>query len=190
MTHFLFSLFLTAVVATAPVPPSPTHVDGAVTVTQVSQPDKALLFEVLVPATLHDTWTAFTTVEGMTTWLTPQAKVELQPGGEWLAIWGAGIAPGGGTIIAFEPERSLSIHAMAPEKFPTVRREGTTAVFTFEKVDATTTRVTLRQTGWKEGEEWDKAYAYLTRGNASLMNALRQRFVSGPMDWQAAMKSK
>jgi uncharacterized protein YndB with AHSA1/START domain len=188
----LLPLILAATVATAP--PTPTsapnpHVDGAVTVTTVSTPEKALVFEVLVPASLHDSWTAVTTAEGVTTWLTPQAKVDLRPGGDWLAMWGGNVAPGGGTIVSFQPERSITIRAMAPESFPTVRRERTTAVFSFAAVDANTTRVTLRQTGWKKGEEWDKAYAYLARGNAMLLNALRERFVKGPTDWAAAMKS-
>jgi len=188
----LLPLILAATVATAPPPAADTpnpHVDGAVTVTTVSAPEKALVFEVLLPANLHDSWNAVTTAEGITTWLTPQAKVDLRPGGDWLAMWGNNVAPGGGTIVSFVPEKSITLKAMAPESFPTVRRERTTAVFTFTPVDANTTRVTLRQTGWKKGEEWDKAYAYLARGNAMLLNALRQRFVSGPTDWAARMKS-
>jgi uncharacterized protein YndB with AHSA1/START domain len=190
----LLPLLLAATVATTPpthtaASPAGSRVDGAVTVTLAAQPEKALLFEVLVPASLHDTWTAMTTSDGLTTWLTPQAKVDLRPGGDWLAMWGANVAPGGGTIVAFEPEQSITIRAMAPESFPTVRRERTVALFSFSAVDAHTTRVTLRQTGWKQGEEWDKAYTYLARGNAMLLNALRQRFVTGPTDWAAAMKS-
>lgn len=33
------------------------------------------------------------------------------------------------------------------------------------------------------GEEWDKAYEYLASGNAQMLGALRQSFVSGPLDW-------
>src|SRR5579871_1622738 len=33
------------------------------------------------------------------------------------------------------------------------------------------------------GEEWDRAYDYLARGNAQLLETLRRRFVSGPIDW-------
>jgi uncharacterized protein YndB with AHSA1/START domain len=184
--NLLFPLLLTGMVASAPVP---THIDRAVTVTMTAEPEKALLFDVIVPASLDDTWTAMTTSAGLITWLTPQAKVDLRPRGDWLAMWGGNVAPGGGTITEFEPLKSITIRAMAPEQFPTVRRERTTALFTLTPIDAKSTKVTLRQTGWKQGEEWDKAYAYLASGNAMLLNALRQRFITGPVDWAAAMKA-
>ena len=40
-----------------------------VTVTKIAQPEKALRFEVIVPATLDEVWTAFTTNQGLNTWL-------------------------------------------------------------------------------------------------------------------------
>jgi hypothetical protein len=43
--------------------------------------------------------------------------------------------------------------------------------------------VRLTQTGWKEGEEWVKAYEYLTVGNAQLLATLHHRFANGPIDW-------
>ena len=43
--------------------------------------------------------------------------------------------------------------------------------------------MTLLQTGWQTGEEWDAAYAYLAKGNAQLLTQLHRRFVSGPIDW-------
>jgi hypothetical protein len=41
----------------------------------------------------------------------------------------------------------------------------------------------LKQTGWKQGEEWDKAYEYLASGNAQLLATLQRRFEQGPIDW-------
>ena len=76
----------------------------------------------------------------------------------------------------------LAIAAMAPETFPTVRAERTAAVFQFED-KGNSTLVRLTQSGWKTGEEWDKAYDYLAQGNAQLLEALLHRFVSGPTDW-------
>ncbi len=48
--------------------------------------------------------------------------------------------------------------------------------------------MTLKQTGWKEGEEWDKAYIYLASGNKQLLEILQQRFEKGPIDWAAMFK--
>ena len=68
-------------------------------------------------------------------------------------------------------------------QFPTVRKVRTTATFGFEAAGPKATRVTLLQTGWQAGEEWDAAYAYLAKGNAQLLTQLQRRFVSGPIDW-------
>src|SRR5882757_4178022 len=143
--------------------------------------DKVLVLEVTVPAPLNVVWEAFTTSAGLSTWLTPGAVVDLKEGGEWTAHFPGG-STGGGTILSFVPEKELVLSAMAPDKFPTVRATRTKARFQFEaKGDSTVVRLT--QTGWKDGEEWVKAYEYLTVGNAQLLATLHHRFVNGPIDW-------
>jgi uncharacterized protein YndB with AHSA1/START domain len=143
--------------------------------------DQALVIEVTVPAPIGEVWRAFTTSDGLSTWLTPNAVVDLREGGEWTAKFPGG-STGGGTILSFVPEKELVISALAPDRFPTVRATRTKARFQFEaKGDSTVVRMT--QTGWKEGEEWVKAYEYLTVGNAQLLATLHHRFASGPIDW-------
>ena len=153
-----------------------------VQVTRVPAPRKALIFEVTIPAPLDEVWKAFTTSDGLSTWLTPGAVVDLRNGGEWTAHFPGG-KTGGGTIVSFKPKREIVMSAMAPEGFPHVRAERTRALFEFKAVDKGSTLVRLTQTGWKEGEEWVKAYEYLTVGNAQLLATLHHRFVSGPIDW-------
>ena len=169
----LLVLFASTAFAQAPSP---------VKVTRQMQPEKALIFEVTVPAPRAAVWTAFATSEGLSTWLTPGAVVDLRPGGEWTAHFPGG-KTGGGTILSFVPNEEMILASMAPEQFPTVRQQRTRAKFEFvAKGDETIVRLT--QTGWKSGEEWDKAYEYLATGNAQLLETLRRRFVSGPIDWQ------
>ena len=154
---------------------------GPVKVIKQAQPEKALILEVSIPASRAAVWEAFTTSEGLSTWLTPGATVELKKGGEWTAHFPGG-STGGGTIVSFIPQEEVILSAMAPEQFPHVRAERTKARFQFiENGGATTVRLT--QTGWKTGEEWDKAYDHLAAGNAELLETLRRRFVSGPIDW-------
>lgn len=159
-----------------------TQPPGPVLVQQIAAPEKALRFEVVVPASVDQVWTAFSTSEGLRTWLWKEARVDLRPGGDWIVQY-TPTATGGGTIASFEPGRELAIRALAPERFPTVRQTRTLAVFRFEPSGPTATRVTLVQTGWQSGEEWDAAYAYLATGNAQLLAQLHRRFVSGPIDW-------
>ena len=147
-------------------------------------PERALIFESAIPAPIAEVWEAFATSDGLSTWLSPGAVVELKKGGEWTAHYPGG-KTGGGTILSFVPRKELVLSAMAPEQFPTVRAQRTTAKFEF--IDQTpTTLVRLTQTGWKSGEEWDRAYEYLANGNAQLLEMLRQRFISGPIDWRKA----
>jgi uncharacterized protein YndB with AHSA1/START domain len=152
-----------------------------VTVTRVASPEKALRFEVTVPAGLDDVWTAFTTASGLVTWLWRDTRLDLRVGGDWLALFPT--STGGGTIQSFTPKSQLVLAALAPDQFPTVRATRTRAVFDFASVGPAATRVTLTQTGWKTGKEWDDAYEYLASGNAELLDQLRQRFVSGPIAW-------
>jgi uncharacterized protein YndB with AHSA1/START domain len=152
-----------------------------VSIVRQSVPDKALIFEVTIPAPRAAVWQAFATSDGLSTWLTPGAVVDLRIGGEWTAHFPGG-STGGGTILSFVPEREMTMSAMAPEQFPTVRADRTTARFEFvAKGESTVVR--LVQTGWKTGAEWDRAYDYLAQGNAQLLETLLRRFVNGPIDW-------
>ena len=148
---------------------------------KTASPPQQFTIEIEVPAPVGEVWHAFSTSEGLSTWLFPNATVDLKPGGDWLVHFPNGNT-GGGTIVSFVPEKELVIAALAPEKFPTVRAERTRAVFSFEpRGNATVVRLT--QSGWKSGDEWTKADEYLVAGNAQLMATLHKRFVEGPVDW-------
>jgi uncharacterized protein YndB with AHSA1/START domain len=165
-----------------------TNQQGSVSVTRTASPEKRLDFQVTVPGTPAAVWEALTTSQGLVTWLWRDAQVDLRVGGEWLVKFPD--TTGGGTITAFVPMQRLEISALAPERFPNVRRDRTRAVFELRPAaDGKSTVVHLSQTGWKSGQEWDSAYDYLAKGNAELLEDLRQRFVTGPFDWDAIMKA-
>ena len=146
-----------------------------------SESENMLRVEITVPASRSEVWKAFSTSEGLSTWLAPNSVVDLKPGGDWMVHFPGG-STGGGTIVGFVPQKEIVISALAPDKFPTVRAQRTTARFELED-HGTGTLVRLTQTGWKDGDEWDRAYEYLTAGNAQLLATLHRRFVSGPIDW-------
>jgi uncharacterized protein YndB with AHSA1/START domain len=174
MKAILFSLLLTCAAAFAQNPEKP--------ITNPSSTDKVLVLTIAVPAPRAAVWHAFATSDGLSTWLTPGAVVDLRPGGEWTAHYPGG-KTGGGTIVSFIPEEEIVISAMAPEQFPAVRATRTRAKFNFES-RGDYTLVQLEQTGWQSGAEWDKAYEYLFAGNAELLATLHHRFVDGPLDWE------
>src|SRR4051812_43269154 len=94
----------------AVTPPAKPAIRKAVTVQRVPGPPRALIFDVDVPAPAAEVWQALTTAEGLQTWITPQAKVDLRAGGDWLAMF-PGAAPGGGKIVSFEAPRTLVVRA-------------------------------------------------------------------------------
>jgi AcrR family transcriptional regulator len=94
----------------------------------------------------------------------------------------------GGTVVSITPKTELVIAALAPDRFPTVRAARARAIFAFALVTPVSTTVTLTQTGWQNGAEWNAAYEYLAGGNAELLTQLYQRFASGPIAWPNAQE--
>ena len=117
-------------VATLLAPSIAAFSQDAVKVIRQSEPQKALIIELAIPASQHEVWKAFTTSDGLSTWLTPGAVVDLRNGGEWTAHYPGGHT-GGGTILSFMPEKELTLSALAPEQFPQVRAQRTNARFEF-----------------------------------------------------------
>lgn len=157
---------------------APSVADAA---TPAGAEGRVLRIEITVPAPRAEVWKAFSTSEGLSTWLAPNSNVELKPGGEWMVHFPGG-STGGGNIVSFVPGKEIVLKALAPDQFPTVRAQRTTARFELED-RGKGTLVRLTQTGWQDGDEWDNAYEYLTAGNAQLLATLHRRFVSGPIDW-------
>lgn len=54
-----------------------------VKITVTREPVKRLDVEVIVPASQEEVWKAFTTKEGLESWIAPSARVELALGGIW-----------------------------------------------------------------------------------------------------------
>jgi uncharacterized protein YndB with AHSA1/START domain len=175
---FLASLLLTLV-------PAGYGSGQSASTSSISEPPRQLVIEIEVPGPVSEVWKVFSTSEGLSTWLFPNATVDLRPGGDWLVHFPGG-STGGGTIVSFVPEKEIVIAALAPDKFPNVRATRTHAVFQFEP-RGNSTVVRLTQTGWKSGDEWTRAYEYLAAGNAQLLASLHKRFVDGPVDWDKEM---
>jgi uncharacterized protein YndB with AHSA1/START domain len=178
------AFLLAATAITAVVAPQQLLIPRSASAAMAASPDAAgtmLRVEITVPAPRAEVWKAFATSEGLSTWLAPNSNVELRKGGEWMVHFPGG-STGGGNIVSFVPEKEIVLSALAPDQFPTVRAQRTTARFELED-HGKGTLVRLTQTGWQDGDEWDRAYEYLTAGNAQLLATLHRRFVSGPIDW-------
>lgn len=172
------------------VGPDSVWTANGVVVSRWDASDRALAWELAVPATIEEVWRAWTVPEAMTTWAAPGAHVDLRPGGRW-EVWFCPECPPGergsdaNRILEIVPGERLVFEAGAPHRFPTVREEKTRFELRLEPVGEHHTLVRGIQTGWKEGEEWDRAFAYLADANATWLGWLHRRFTRGPIDWEA-----
>lgn len=147
---------------------------------------------VVVPAAREAVWAAISTPAGWRTWATPVSWVpEDQPD----AIEGSynpEARPGGTDLIrqhvlARLPGRLLVFRTVrAPQGFPHFDvYSRVTLFFELESVDSGHTRVRLTGTDYADSEAGRLLFGFFRDGNRISLERLRQRFVSGPLDWAA-----
>ena len=86
-------------------------------------------------------------------------------------------------FMALQPKKMLSFDWNAPPHLPEARAQRTFVVVRFAAVDDKKAQVTLHNTGWGDGSEWDKTYAYFDRAWGGVLANLKKRFKQGPQDW-------
>ena len=146
--------------------------------------------EVVIAATPEQAWQAWTTREGITSFFAPDAKIEPRVGGAFEIYINPYAEPGlkgadDMRFLALQPPRMLSFTWNAPPNLPEARQQRTFVVVRIHPVNERETRVTLHHTGWGDGGEWDKAYAYFDRAWGNVLGSLKKRFETGPVDWTA-----
>jgi uncharacterized protein YndB with AHSA1/START domain len=158
--------------------------------TPLQAAERSIDKQVEVKASLDDAWAAWTTREGITSFFAPDARIEPRVGGAFHIHIDPGAEPGlrgadDMRFMAVQPKKMISFDWNAPPSLPEARQQRTFVVIRFEPVDAARTRVSLHHTGWGDGGEWDKAYAYFDRAWGNVLGNLQKRFETGPVDWTA-----
>lgn len=144
--------------------------------------------EVVVAAPVGEVWKAWTTREGIVSFMAPDAEIEARPGGAFHVHFDPLAAPGmkgadDMRYMALQPPTLLSFDWNAPPHLPQVRAQRTFVIVRLQEVDGKSTRVTLHHAGWGDGGEWDQAHAYFDRAWGGVLANLKKRFDSGPLDW-------
>jgi uncharacterized protein YndB with AHSA1/START domain len=152
--------------------------------------ERAVRKEILVPAPIEAVWKSWTTQEGIQSFFAPEAVIEARPGGAFhihIDPYGQPGRKGADDMrfMALQAPKMLSFDWNAPPSMPEVRQHRSFVVVRLAEVDARTTRVTLHHSGWGDGGEWDKAYAYFDAAWGRVLANLRQRHEQGPIDWSA-----
>ena len=149
--------------------------------------------ETFVNASVDDVWAAWTTREGIISFFAPDAQIDARVGGAFHIYFNPLGAPGSKGaddmhFMALQPKKMLSFDWSAPPHLPNARQQRTFVVVRISPVSEKETRVTLHHTGWGDGDEWDKTYAYFDRAWTGVLTNLRKRFETGPYDWTEWMK--
>ena len=156
--------------------------------------ERAIDKEVVVAAPVAAVWQSWTTKAGIEAFFAPEAEIDARVDGAFhihIDPLGEPGMKGADTMryMALQPMKMLSFDWNAPPSLPEARQQRTFVVVRLFDVDGKSTRVTLHHTGWGDGGEWDKTYAYFDRAWGNVLGNLKKRYDSGPMDWTAWMES-
>lgn len=158
-------------------------------ITMAQHNERSIYEEVVVNGSVQEVWTACTTEEGIRSFFAPGCKLELKVGGDFEIYFNPQGQPGergaeGTKILAIQPEKMLSFTWNNPPNIPGIQWQYTTVVLRFKSVSDKETKVSLFQSGWGEGEEWDKGLEYFERAwKQFVFPHLQYRFEVGPIDW-------
>ena len=152
--------------------------------------ERAIDKEVIVPAPVQAVWQSWTTKAGIESFFAPEAEVDAKVGGAFHIHINPYAEPGlkgadDMRFMALQPPTMLSFDWNAPPSLPQARQQRTFVIVRLADVDnGKATRVTLHHTGWGEGGEWDKAFAYFDRAWGNVLANLKTRHETGqPNDW-------
>ena len=148
-----------------------------------AQDSSRLIHEGVVNAPADQVWAAFTTKEGIESWMAAHASIDLKIGGtmktqydptgtvdDAKAIWN--------TIISYEPGRMLSFRVTkAPDSFPFPNAiKGMWTVVYFIAESDKTAFVRVVSMGFGSDDESKKLREFFNRGNAVTLQRLQKRF--------------
>ncbi|MFH2048539.1 MAG: SRPBCC domain-containing protein [bacterium] len=150
--------------------------------------DKAISKEITVKASLEEVWKTWTTTEGVKTFFSPEAKIELRPGGayEIYFLLDAPYGSKGGEdckVLSYLPKEMLSFEWNAPPSFGELRFIKTQVIMQFEPTGADSVKITLNHIGWGKTNEWENVYEYFDKAWSYVLSNCQKRFEKGPLDF-------
>jgi uncharacterized protein YndB with AHSA1/START domain len=137
----------------------------------------------VIDAVPSEVWRAWTTAKGVTSWMVPQADIDLRVGGVLRTRYDReGKLGDPGTIenliLSYDPERMISIKAVrTPESFPfkTAIKSMWTVIY-MEPAGDGKSRVTVRSLGFTADTESQQMRAFFDRGNKITLDTLAARY--------------
>lgn len=132
----------------------------------VTEPTERVLYkEIEVAASLDDVWRAWTTTEGIKSFFSPNADIELRPGGKFEVYFSMNAPEGmrgseGCRVLSYLDKQMLSFEWNAPPQFDSLRYVYTRIIIFFDQLSDGKTKVRFSHVGWGEGEKWGEIHDY------------------------------
>jgi uncharacterized protein YndB with AHSA1/START domain len=166
---------------------------GEPKVKEVSQqrqtPDRAIRLEIVVNAPVEKVWRAWTTRDGITAFFAPDCNIDLRVLGKYDILFRPS-APLGlrgaedNLILAIQEGKMFSFTWDAPPQFPNIRKQRTSVIVRFSPIGPGKTKLLFTQSGWGEGEEWDKVHDYfVVAWREVVLPFLKYSLEVGPINW-------
>src|SRR5215471_18447941 len=142
-----------------------------------------VVIEGIVNAPIEEVWKAFTTKEGIESWMVTKTEFELRIGATWRTSYSkesnlnddASIHH---MILAYDPGRMLAFRTIKPPRnfpFPNAISKTWNVVY-FEPAGTGRTKVTTHMLGYEDNEESQKMRAFFENGNKTTMESLVKKF--------------
>jgi len=149
--------------------------------------DRVIRLEEILEAPAAKAWEAWTTVEGLRTFLAPDARIDVRAGGRFEIVFLPDAPPGeqgseGCRILEMKKGHSLTFEWNFPPGSP-IRNEKTRVTVEIHGFGETNCHVALEQAGWRDGPDWDAGFAYFAEAWSLVLARLEYRFRVGPIDW-------
>ena len=146
-------------------------------------PAEPIVTEGIVNAPVDAVWNAFTTQQGLESWMVAKTEIDLKAGGSWRTSYSKESTLDDDAaihhmILAYDPGRMFSFRTVKFPKgfpFPNAILKTWNVVY-FEPVGDGQTKVTARMLGYTDEDESRRMRAFFEQGNRETMNNLIKRF--------------
>lgn len=143
----------------------------------------SLRHEVVLEAPVAQVWKAFTTHEGLESWMATKVTIDLRIGGSMRSVFKPEAVIGDestmeSTILSLEPLRMISLRptrAPGDFPFPNAMKKSWTVTY-FEPLTDSRTKLTMIGLGFTDEPESIKMREYFDKGNAKMLERLAARF--------------
>lgn len=140
-----------------------------------------VVYETEIDADIDAVWNAFTTSDGLRTWMAPLVEIELAVGGKMKSNYNAKGKIGDettieNTILSFDPKRMLSLKATGfPKGFPFEdAAKATWSVFYFTELPSSRTRISVVGLGYTDDEQSKKMRSFFATANKQSLDKLKE----------------